>query len=175
MSKEGPQKAQCPDNQLALGHLSQLAFRAQQQGNYIFRSAIIKAARSIADCPFPIVTVQDALSLNGVGKSLASDIVKWVGSKPTGLDSANEPAELPGKGGAQLEDTSSDSSQGKVQRHKRARYAIYRPERGKVNNHTQLHSFFYMKLIIDTTTYSRAPGYFFMRFICSMERRTNSK
>ena len=67
----------CAENQGAFDHLSIIAARALE-GKTNSRFAILKALRSLRVYPLPIDTMEEALSLEGVGPTLAKELMKAI-------------------------------------------------------------------------------------------------
>lgn len=68
-------RAVCDHNQVAVNHLLRL-LHLSYFGSPRYKNTILKAVRSVCVYPLPIETEKDALSLNGVGKYLAKEIMK---------------------------------------------------------------------------------------------------
>ena len=113
----------CEENAPIQRRLTQIARRALMQNDFVFRASVIRAIKSLSVFPNPLRTVEDALSLDGVGPKLASEILQSVHecSRPA-EDYFVQPVL------AQINDPVVNAKGPK----KRARLAYYSPEVGKV-------------------------------------------
>jgi hypothetical protein len=68
-------KAACEHNQIAVNHLLKL-LHLSSFGSQRYKATIHRAVRSLCLYPLPIESERDALSLDGVGKFLACEIMK---------------------------------------------------------------------------------------------------
>eukprot|EP01041_Mallomonas_annulata_P006933 gene6933-14072_t len=103
----------CNENGKAYEHLAGLAGICAFSGRQNYRQAIFKAMKSISLYPLPILTVEDAMQLHGVGPSLAREIMK-------GQNKVSEPTTV-----------NSDIIADKSKIGKRTRDEKYYPEKGK--------------------------------------------
>ena len=68
----------CPENQAAFNHLSLVAARCLGGKRDQYRFSVLKVMKSLKLYPLPIESIEEALSLEGVGPALAKELMKAV-------------------------------------------------------------------------------------------------
>ena len=74
----------CPDNQAAFDHLSLVASRCLGGKREQYRFSLLKAMKSLKLYPLPIESIEEALSLDGVGPALAKEVMKGIATFKSG-------------------------------------------------------------------------------------------
>ena len=68
----------CPENQRILNHLSKVAQRCLVTKREGYRFSILKAIKSVKLFPLPLESLEECLMLDGVGPSIAAEMMKAV-------------------------------------------------------------------------------------------------
>ena len=74
----------CPENQAAFNHLSLVASRCLGGKREQYRFSLLKAMKSLKLYPLPIESIEEALSLDGIGPALAKELMKGVAISKSG-------------------------------------------------------------------------------------------
>jgi hypothetical protein len=126
-------------NRVIFEHLKRVAGRClHSQHRKFYHTAMLRAMKSVRDCPTPIESVEDALKLPGIGPAVAKEIGKvTISSSGNGLDmdgerESNEILEI---GANAVEGEDMDVVQYNRQTEKRKRNnRAYKPDVGKVTD-----------------------------------------
>lgn len=71
-------KVRCSENQAAFDHLSLVASKCLVGKRENYRFSVLKAMKSLRLYPLPIESLEEALALEGVGPTLAKEVMKAV-------------------------------------------------------------------------------------------------